>query len=191
MGDPTFQIVVEIDEEALGDTVLDDAARARALEESAAIVSQRLEGTGVWLHAWRPTRGDGLAFDLSGPVDAPEIFFSAIGTRGELDFRMVDDQALPTNTMAGIANPGSMIVPYAQGAQYQGEFEAVKRIGGIDGRHILDARAGIDPMTNEPVINIALDDEGGVKLARLSTANVGQRMAIVLDVANQKVLETT
>ena len=98
-----------------------------------------------------------------------------------LEFKLVDDQALPTNTEAGIANPGSQIFPYAADGDQPGASEAVKRLGGIRGDSLIGATAGVDPQTNENVVNIQFDQQGGQKFADLSIRNVNKRFAIILD----------
>ncbi len=81
----------------------------------------------------------------------------------------------------GIAPPGSEIYPYAEDSNFAGGFEAVERLGGIRGDNLIDAQAGNDPQTNESVVNISFDTQGATKFAKLSTENVGQRFAIILD----------
>ncbi|MEM7779776.1 MAG: protein translocase subunit SecD [Pseudomonadota bacterium] len=114
---------------------------------------------------------------LQDPVALKQL----LGETAELEFKLVDQQALPTNTAAGVANPGSQIYPYAEGTNFEGQFEAVKRLGGIRGDSLINARAGVNPETNENVVNIQFDQQGGQRFARLSTENVGERFAIILD----------
>jgi preprotein translocase subunit SecD len=74
---------------------------------------------------------------------------------------------------------GSQVLPYAEAAA--GAPIAVKRLGGIRGDELTNAQATNDPQTNEPVVNIAFNTEGGAKFAKLTTQNVGKRFAIILD----------
>jgi len=57
----------------------------------------------------------------------------------------------------------------------------VKRLGGIRGDSLIDARAGVDQRNNENIVSIQFDQQGGQKFAQLSTENVGERFAIILD----------
>ena len=111
----------------------------------------------------------------------PQALKDQLGQTAQLEFKLVDQAALPTNTEAGVANPGSQIFPYAQDSDFVGGFEAVKRLGGIRGDSLINARAGVDSRNNENVVNIQFDQQGGQKFAQLSTENVGQRFAIILD----------
>lgn len=111
----------------------------------------------------------------------PQALKDQLGQTAQLEFKLVDQQALPTNTLAGVANPGSQIFPYARGSNLEGQAEAVKRLGGIRGDSLIEARAGIDQRTNENIVQIQFDQQGGQKFAQLSTENVGERFAIILD----------
>jgi preprotein translocase subunit SecD len=88
---------------------------------------------------------------------------------------------LPTNIQAGIAPPGSEIFPYAPGTPGEGQSIAVQRLGGIRGDNLTGAQAGVDPQSNQSVVNIAFDAQGGAKFAKLTSENVGKPFAIILD----------
>jgi preprotein translocase subunit SecD len=49
---------------------------------------------------------------------------------------------------------------------------AVKRYGGIKGDQLTDAQQSFDQQTNEPVVSITFDQQGGAKFAKLTTENV-------------------
>jgi preprotein translocase subunit SecD len=104
-----------------------------------------------------------------------------VGQTAQLEFKLVDLNALPENVQAGIAPAGSEIFPYAPGTPQQGGFEAVRRLGGIRGDSLTGAQAGVDPQTNQNVVNITFDAQGGAKFADLTTKNVGKPFAIILD----------
>jgi preprotein translocase subunit SecD len=111
----------------------------------------------------------------------PQALKDQLGQTAQLEFKLVDQQALPSETVAGIARPGSQIFPYAADSDVPGGFEAVKRLGGIRGDSLIGARSGVDSRNNENIVSIQFDQQGGQKFATLSTENVGQRFAIILD----------
>ena len=111
----------------------------------------------------------------------PQALKDQLGQTAVLEFKLVDQQALPTQTAAGIANPGSQIFPFAPEAQDQGAAIAVKRLGGIRGDSRISARPGKDQQTNEDIVSIGFDQQGGARFAQLSTENVNERFAIILD----------
>ncbi|MEO0905980.1 MAG: protein translocase subunit SecD [Pseudomonadota bacterium] len=151
-----------------------------AMEGAVEVVRRRIDLLGTR----EPTiirQGDTrIVVQVPGLQD-PQALKDQLGQTAQLEFKLVDRQALPTNTAAGIANPGSQIFPYAAGSNFEGQFEAVKRLGGIRGDSLINARAGVDPQTNENVVNITFDQQGGKKFAVLSTENEDERFAIILD----------
>jgi SecD/SecF fusion protein len=58
---------------------------------------------------------------------------------------------------------------------------AVKRVPELTGGVIVDARTGVDPETNRPVVNMEMNSEGSREWARITGANVKKRIAISLD----------
>jgi preprotein translocase subunit SecD len=111
----------------------------------------------------------------------PEALKSLLGQTAQLEFKLVDLNALPENVEAGIAPAGSQIFPFAEGTPEQGQSIAVRRLGGIRGDNLTGAQAGVDPQNNQNVVNIAFDAQGGAKFADLTTKNVGKPFAIILD----------
>ena len=61
------------------------------------------------------------------------------------------------------------------------DFYALKREPELTGEVIVDARATFDPTTNAPVVSMQMNSEGADSWARITGANVGKRIAIVLD----------
>jgi preprotein translocase subunit SecD len=113
-------------------------------------------------------------------LEDPAALKDLLGQTAQLEFKMVDLNALPENVQAGVAPPGSEIFPYATGTAQEGQFTAVRRLGGIRGDSLTGAQAGVDE-NNQSVVNIQFDAAGGRKFADLSTKNVGQPFAIILD----------
>ena len=114
-------------------------------------------------------------------LEDPEALKSLLGQTAQLEFKLVDLNALPENVQAGIAPAGSEVFPYAPGTPQEGQFEAVRRLGGIRGDSLTGAQAGVDPNNNQNVVNITFDAQGGAKFAKLTTENVNKPFAIILD----------
>jgi len=51
----------------------------------------------------------------------------------------------------------------------------------MDGQHLVDAQAGLDQITNGPIVTFELDRTGGRRFGRMTQAHVGDYMAILLD----------
>lgn len=61
------------------------------------------------------------------------------------------------------------------------DFYALKRESELTGEVVTDARATFDPTTNAPIVTMAMNAEGAESWARITGANVGKQIAIVLD----------
>ncbi|MDZ4139521.1 MAG: protein translocase subunit SecD [Erythrobacter sp.] len=157
------------------DTALDDA-----MESATEVVRRRIDELGTR----EPTiirQGDTRIVVQVPGLEDPEALKNLLGQTAQLEFKMVDLNALPENVQAGVAPAGSEIFPYAPGSLQEGRFEAVRRLGGIRGDSLTGAQAGVDPQTNQNVVNITFDAQGGAKFAKLTTENVGKPFAIILD----------
>ncbi|MGB3166499.1 MAG: protein translocase subunit SecD [Alteraurantiacibacter sp.] len=151
-----------------------------AMDAATEVVRRRIDALGTR----EPTiirQGDTRIVVQVPGLEDPQALKDLLGQTANLEFKLVDSGALPTDVQQGVANPGSEIVPYAADSDLAGQFEAVRRLGGIRGDTLTGAQQGFDPQTNEPVVNIQFDPQGGARFAQLSTQNVGERFAIILD----------
>jgi len=110
----------------------------------------------------------------------PEALKSLLGKTAKLEFKLVDLTANPADVAAGRAPAGSQVLPYP-GNPLGGGKIAVKRRAIISGDELTDATQGFNPQTNEPVVNIRFNGQGGRKFARVTQDNVGKPFAIILD----------
>lgn len=154
-----------------------DQAVTDAMDSATEVVRKRIDELGTR----EPTiirQGDTrIVVQVPGLQD-PEQLKELIGKTAKLEFKLVDENALPSDVEQGIAPPGSQIFPYVDG---QGAQVAVRRLGGIKGDNLIGAQATVDQQTNEPVVSIQFDAQGGQRFAQLSTQNVGKLFAIILD----------
>jgi preprotein translocase subunit SecD len=113
----------------------------------------------------------------------PQALKDLLGQTAKLEFKLVDTTASPSDIAQGIAPPGSEIVPYANPRDATGGVAAiaVKRLGGIKGDQLTDAKQTFEQRTNAPVVSITFDQQGGAKFAKLTTENVNRPFAIILD----------
>ena len=111
----------------------------------------------------------------------PKKLKEAIGQTAKLEFKLVDTNASPTNRAQGVAAPGTVLVPYANPEKDGIIPLAVFRLGGIVGDQLVKATPGNDPKTNEPLVEIEFNQQGGSKFAKLTSENVNRPFAIILD----------
>ncbi len=111
----------------------------------------------------------------------PKKLKDQLGQTAKLEFKLVDVSASQADRAQGVAQPGTQLVPFAN-PQADGIVPlAVFRLGGISGDQLTKATAGNDPKTNESLVEISFDQQGGAKFAKLTSENVGRPFAIILD----------
>jgi preprotein translocase subunit SecD len=157
-----------------------DRAVDSAMDTAIEIVRKRIDALGTREPTIIRQGATRIVVDVPGLKD-PQALKDLLGKTAKLEFRMVDESALPSDIQQGIAPPGTEIVPYAPGTPQQGTALALQRLGGIKGDSLTGAQQSFDGQTNEPVVSFSLDRTGGAKFAALTTHNVGKRFAIVLD----------
>jgi preprotein translocase subunit SecD len=151
-----------------------------AMDSATEVVRRRIDELGTREPTIIRQGNTRIVVQVPGLQD-PAGLKNLLGKTAQLEFKLVDLNALPSNVQAGIAPAGSQIVPYAPGTPGQGQAIAVKRLGGIRGENLTDAKAGVDQQNGQNIVNIAFDGQGGAKFAKLTSENVGKPFAIILD----------
>ena len=157
-----------------------DAALDQAMDSAKDVIDRRINAIGT-LEPTIIRQGPERIVVQAPGQDDPEALKKLIGQTAKLEFKLVDETALPSDVAAGNAPAGSQLFPYADGTPFAGQKLAVRRLGGIKGDNLTDASQGYDPRDNSPVVNIKFDQQGAAKFARLTTANVNKPFAIILD----------
>ena len=153
----------------------------QAMETATEVVRKRIDALGTREPTIIRQGADRIVVQVPGLKD-PAALKNLLGQTAKLEFKLVDQTALPSDIAQGIAPPGSEIVPYADRAGSAGVGAiAVKRLGGIKGDQLTDARQGFNQQTNEPIVSITFDQQGGARFAKLTTENVNRPFAIILD----------
>ena len=157
-----------------------ESAVTQAMDSATEVVRKRIDSLGTR----EPTiirQGDTrIVVQVPGLQD-PEQLKSLLGQTAKLEFKLVDQNALPADVEQGIAPPGSQIFPCAAGTPFEGTSVAVRRLGGIKGDQLTNAQQSFDPQTNEANVTIQFDQQGGAKFAKLTSENVNKPFAIILD----------
>lgn len=200
-----LSIVLQADMSALSERIghaVSDAEREDAMEGALEVLNSRIDRFGLTEPVIRRQGIDQIYVEIPGTAD-PERINSIIMGRGGLNFRMVDEEvsasfnayytANPTTTFdtnGNLADPS--IVPsdveilgvYTKDQYGLDEFQgytAVKKEIGLDGNHIQSAVVERNNVSGEPEVTFILDNDGGEIFYKLTSANVGKRLAIVLD----------
>jgi preprotein translocase subunit SecD len=157
-----------------------DLAIDSAMDAATEVVRKRIDALGTREPTIIRNGDDRIVVDVPGLKD-PQALKNLLGKTAELEFKLVDQNALQSDIAQGVAPPGSEIVPGAPGSDYAGTQLAVRRLGGIRGDSLTRAQASVDQRTNEPIVEIRFDPQGGARFARLTSENVGKPFAIILD----------
>ena len=157
-----------------------DQAINTAMDSATEVVRSRIDALGTREPTIIRQGEQRIVVQVPGLED-PEQLKELIGTTAQLEFKLVDGDALPTDVAQGLAPPGSQIVPYAGGTDFEGQSIAVRRLGGIRGDSLTSASAGKDPQNNQDVVNIRFDNQGAARFAKLTRENVNKPFAIILD----------
>ena len=156
-----------------------DNAVSSAMDAALSVINDRIDSLGTR----EPTvirQGDTrIVVQVPGLQD-PEALKELIGKTAQLEFKRVLRDATQAEVARGFV-AGGEVVPYAAEEGIPGGGVVVERLGGIDGSTLTSARQGVDPQTNEAVVNIAFNAEGSKRFANLTTKYIGERFAIILD----------
>lgn len=150
-----------------------------AMDASQDVINRRINALGTR----EPTiirQGDNRIVVQVPGLEDPEQVKELIGRTARLEFKLVNENALPSDLAQGIAAPGQQIFPYAPDSGFAGQNIAVYRLGGIDGSSLISAQASRN-QNNQDVVVIQFDQQGGNRFAKLTSENVGKQFAIILD----------
>lgn len=200
-----LSIVLQADMAALSQRLghaVSDVEREDAMEGALEVLNSRIDRFGLTEPVIRRQGTDQIYVEIPGTAD-PERINSIIMGRGGLNFRMVDDEVATTFNAYYTAHPtttfdtnGNLVDPsivpsdveilgvYTKDQYGLDEFQgytAVKKEIGLDGNHIQSAVVERNNVSGEPEVTFILDSDGGEIFYKLTSANVGKRLAIVLD----------
>lgn len=153
--------------------------RQHALEQTLEILRMRVDEFGVSEPLIQRQGDDRVIIELPGVTDISRAK-SIIGRTAQLTFHLVDESA-----RAGRRLPPGTGIFYERIRNEDGEVIQeipyfLKKRPAITGEHLSRASSAFDEFGN-PIVSISFDSRGTRKFANLTTDNVGNRMAIVLD----------
>lgn len=159
------QITLALTEAGIRDHL--DAAVRQSLE----IVRRRVDQVGVAEPTIQRIGADRILVQLPGLQDATRLR-QLLGSTAKMEFHMVaqvpDLERLPS---------GISLLPDAKTEQ---KYPVEDRVA-LSGERLIDARAGFDQRTQEPIVSFRFDGVGARQFAEITSANVGRPFAIVLD----------
>lgn len=155
-----------------------------AADQALETIRNRIDQFGVSEPDIRPQQERRILIQLPGIQD-PERALELIGRTALLEFKLVDEDHSLERALQGEVPPGSEIL--YQVDTHPGTRETVrtpyllKRRTLMTGEYITDARVQIDSRFGEPYVSMSFDARGARLFERITEANVGKRLAIILD----------
>jgi len=168
--------VETLEENRIRVSVPDKLRRERevaALNQSLEIVRRRVDEFGTSEPNIQRQGSDRIIVELPGVQD-PERIKALIGQTAKLNFHLVESNV--SGLTPGDMPPGTMLI---EGGDGTGQMYPVRRRVEVSGERLVDAQATF--MEGRPVVTFRFDTAGGRRFGAVTSANVNQRLAIVLD----------
>jgi SecD/SecF fusion protein len=146
-------------------------------DATAAVLTRRLNELGYSNPHVVTERNGRVLVEVPGLYDS-QLLKDILSLTGELNFRMVDTSVPVQQAIDGTPPEGDEVVysfddpPVAY---------LVKKEPLVTNSNFVDAQAGIDTATQQPVITFHLDSIGADRFSKATKAGIGQSFAIVLD----------
>jgi preprotein translocase subunit SecD len=159
--------------------------RDLAIRQGLETIRNRVDQFGVAEPSIQQQGENRILVQLPGVQD-PERAKALIGKTALLEFKLVDDKVDPDAALKGGALPPGDEVLYQRRVDKETKQErkipfVVQKKAVVTGRDLATARVSIDQNTSEPYVSVEFNAAGGKAFADLTEANVGRRLAIVLD----------
>ncbi len=174
----------------------------QAIDRAMEILNNRIDKFGVTEPQIRRQGSTQIAIEIPGAAD-PERVNTFLMGKGSLNFHIVDQEASQLLATYFEEHPGDVFAEdgsvkrldfleagkvvrgyYTKdeyGIDQLQRYVVVTEEIGLDGSHIQEATVANHPVTGKPVINFTLDQEGGEILFKLTSANDGKTLAVLLD----------
>ena len=164
-------IRLEFTEQALIDR------RQRAIEQSIEVVRRRVDETGVSEPTIQQQGEDRIIVQMPG-IDDPERIKRLLGTTAKLTFHLVNEEASVTDAVDRGNVPLGSKVFYEDDAGTRIPYVVFDEVV-VSGERLVDAQATFQD--GQPIVSFRFDAAGGQQFGRVTSENVGRRLAIVLD----------
>jgi protein-export membrane protein SecD/preprotein translocase SecF subunit len=162
--------------------------RENTVRHARQVIERRVDELGVAepLIAIQGAAGDEVLVQLPGIRDVGRAI-EILGTTALLEWRLVDGLPAPSREAlleraGGVTPPDTEVVRSSEGAEADGSaaYYLVRSTPALTGRDLRSARPVLDEY-NRPAVGFSLTRDGAERFAALTSANVGNHLAIVLD----------
>lgn len=161
-----------------------DNTRDYAVRQALETLRNRVDQFGVSEPTLQRQTGNRILIQLPGVKD-PQRAIALLGKTARLEFKMVAEDANPAEAVKGILPPGTQLLYERKVDSRTGVVTetplVVQDKTALTGDLLADAQVRIDTRFNEPYVAIDFNPVGAKRFDQVTAANVGKRMAIVLD----------
>ncbi len=170
------RVLLTLDQKKIND--LETMAVGQALET----IRNRIDQFGVSEPDIRPEAGDRILVELPGIKD-PQEAINLIGKTAVLEFKLVAQNVTDQEMRDNKLPPGVKVYPMRPSDRNTSETKvALEDKTVLTGQYITDAKVGIGGRSfGEAHISLNFDPQGAKIFDRLTSENVGRKLAIVLD----------
>ena len=158
-----------------------DFLAKNALAQAVTTIRNRIDQFGVSEPDIRERPADySIVIQLPGIKDADRAI-KIVGQTAHLEFRIVRDDVSSDRIAKGLLPPGTELLSMVDKDGGEGMPILVEKDVPLTGEYITDAAPATDQRTGEWYVRMSFDSRGGALFERITSENVGKRMAIVLD----------
>src|SRR3984893_5972349 len=158
--------------------------RELAVRQGLETIRNRVDQFGVAEPSIQQQGENRILVQLPGVQD-PARAKALIGKTALLEFKLVDDKVDPESALrSGVPDGDEMLYHPRVDKETHQERKVpfvVQKKAYVTGRDVATARVSIDQNTSEPYVSVDFNAAGGKAFSDLTDANVGRRLAIVLD----------
>jgi len=158
--------------------------REYAIRQALETLRNRVDEFGVSEPTLQRQTGNRILIQLPGVKD-PQRAIDLLGKTARLEFKMVMDDNLIEDALKGNIPVGAQLLFERKVDQFGKETARIPLV--VESKTILtgdllsDAQVRIDSRFNEPYVAITFNSAGAKRFDQITAANVGRRMAIILD----------
>jgi preprotein translocase subunit SecD len=155
-----------------------------AMDQALETIRNRIDQFGVAEPTIQRQGSRNIVVELPGIKDA-ERAIQLIGKTARLEFRLVDEQHSVEEALKGKVPEGDEVLYERRVNKQTGEVTRLplllRKQVLLTGDALTSAEVRIGSQFNEPYVSIEFDREGAQRFERITSENVGKRLAIVLD----------
>jgi preprotein translocase subunit SecD len=166
------------------DSKQEEQVRKNAVDQALEIIRNRIDQFGVSEPEITRQGTDQMLVQLPGIRD-PERAINLIGKTALLEFKLVDEEGNIEEALKGHIPEGDVLLYHRSVDPQTGGVRKIpyllKEKTLMTGEYLRDARVAINSQFHEPYVALEFDDIGAKLFEQITGANVGKRLAIILD----------